>query len=125
VLTELLLRAPRRPTSNYTEMAQPFPADWHTAVVLMRNPDDPEYGSAAPVAKWTSAGKTVRYILASRGEAGIAGMPPEQAGPLREAEQQRGAAIVGVRDLEFWDFRDGNMRNSPELRQKIAEAWQT
>jgi LmbE family N-acetylglucosaminyl deacetylase len=103
-------------------MANPFPADWHTAAVLMPHPDDPEYGSAAAVAKWTSAGKTVRYIFATRGEAGIAGMPPEQAARLREAEQRRAAAIVGVRDLEFWDFPDGNVRNSPELRQKIADA---
>jgi LmbE family N-acetylglucosaminyl deacetylase len=102
-------------------MAKPFPTDWHTAVVLMPHPDDPEYGSATAVAKWTSAGKQVRYVLASRGEAGIAGMPPEQAGPLREVEQRRAAAIVGVRDLEFWDFPDGNLRNSPQLRQKIAD----
>jgi LmbE family N-acetylglucosaminyl deacetylase len=64
-------------------MANPFPADWHTAAVLMPHPDDPEYGSAAAVAKWTSAGKTVRYIFATRGEAGIAGMPPQQAARLR------------------------------------------
>jgi LmbE family N-acetylglucosaminyl deacetylase len=101
--------------------AEPFPADWHTAVVLMPHPDDPEYGSAAAVAKWTSAGKRVCYVLASSGEAGIAGMPPEQAGPLREAEQRRAAMIVGVRDVDFWDFPDGNMRNSPKLRRKIAD----
>jgi hypothetical protein len=83
VLTESLLLAPRRPTSKHGEMANPFPADWHTAAVLMPHPDDPEYGSAAAVAKWTSAGKTVRYIFATRGEAGIAGMPPQQAARLR------------------------------------------
>jgi LmbE family N-acetylglucosaminyl deacetylase len=60
-------------------MAERFPADWHTAVVLMPHPDDPEYGSAAA------------------------------------------AAIVGVRDVDFWDFPDGNLRNSPKLRQKIAD----
>ena len=40
-------------------MAEPFPSDWRTAVLLVPHPDDPEYGSAA-VAKWTSAGKTVQ-----------------------------------------------------------------
>ena len=49
-------------------------------------------------------------------------MAPEQTGRLREAEQRRAAAIVGVHDLEFWDFPDGNLRNSPELRKKIADA---
>ena len=99
----------------------PFPSDWDTALVLVPHPDDPEYGCAAAVAKWTSSGKTVHYALACRGEAGIEGMPPEEAGPLRELEQRRSAAIVGVDDVQFWDFPDSNIRNTPELRAKIAE----
>ena len=101
---------------------QPFPSDWNTALVLVPHPDDPEYGCAAAVAKWTSSGKTVHYALACRGEAGIEGMPPEEAGPLREGEQRRSAAIVGVDDVQFWDFPDSNIRNTPELRAKIAES---
>ena len=77
----------------------PFPSDWDSALVLVPHPDDPEYGVAAAVAKWTASGKTVRYALASRGEVGIEGMPAEQAGPLREGEQRRSAAIVGVEDV--------------------------
>lgn len=100
---------------------QPFPTDWRTALVLVPHPDDPEYGIGAAVAKWTAEGKSVRYALASRGEAGIAGMPAEQAGPVREGEQRRSAAIVGVHDVVFWDFPDSNIRNTPELRAKIAE----
>ena len=99
----------------------PFPSHWRAALVLVPHPDDPEYGCAAAVAKWTDAGKTVHYALASRGEVGIAGMPPEEAGPLREQEQRRSAAIVGVDDVQFWDFPDSNIRNTPELRARIAE----
>jgi LmbE family N-acetylglucosaminyl deacetylase len=100
---------------------QPFPSHWTTALVLVPHPDDPEYGCAAAVAKWTSSGKTVHYALACRGEEGIEGMPAEEAGPLREGEQRRSAAIVGVDDVQFWDFPDSNIRNTPELRAKIAE----
>jgi LmbE family N-acetylglucosaminyl deacetylase len=100
---------------------QPFPSDWRTALVLVPHPDDPEYGCAAAVAKWTSAGKTVHYALATRGEAGIAGMPPEEAGPRREREQRRSAAIVGVEDVQFWDFPDSRIRNTLELRAKVAD----
>jgi LmbE family N-acetylglucosaminyl deacetylase len=100
---------------------QPFPTEWDTALVLVPHPDDPEYGIAAAVAKWTAAGKTVHYALACRGEVGIAGMAPEEAGPIREREQRHSAAIVGVDDVQFWDFPDSKIRDTPELRAKIAE----
>jgi LmbE family N-acetylglucosaminyl deacetylase len=98
-----------------------FPTDWLTALVLVPHPDDAEYDFAAAVAKWTSSGKTVYYALACRGEMGIEGMAPGKAGPLREGEQRRSAAIVGVDDVQFWDFPDSEIRNTPELRAKIAE----
>ncbi|OBJ69280.1 PIG-L family deacetylase [Mycobacterium sp. 1274756.6] len=100
---------------------EPFPTDWQSALVLVPHPDDPEYGLAAAVAKWTTAGRTVRYELACRGEAGIEGMPPEQAGPIREGEQRRSAAIVGVDHVEFWDFPDSAIRNTAALRDRIAD----
>jgi LmbE family N-acetylglucosaminyl deacetylase len=71
-------------------------------------------------AKRTSAGTTVRYVFCCRGEAGIAGMPPEEKGRVREAEQRRAAAIVGVDDVVFWDFPQNNIRNTAELRATIA-----
>lgn len=99
---------------------QPFPTDWRTALVLAAHPDDPEYGMAAAVAKWTASGRSVYYALATRGEAGIAGMAPEQAGPVREDEQRRSAAVAGVSDVQFWDFPDSEVRNTPELRAAIS-----
>src|SRR4029078_2969961 len=102
-------------------MLEAFPTDWRTALLLVPHPDDPEYGCAAAVAKWTSHGKTVRYALACRGEGGIAGMPPEEAGPPREGAQIRSDAIVGVHDVQFWDFPDSQIRDTPELRAKIAD----
>lgn len=102
-------------------MHQQFPTDWHTALVLVPHPDDPEYGVAAAVAKWTSQGKHVYYALACRGEAGIPGMTPEDCGALREREQLTSSAIVGVDDVEFWDFPDSQIFDTPELRAKIAE----
>lgn len=99
---------------------EPFPRDWRSCLVLVPHPDDPEYGIGAAVAKWTSQGKTVHYALASRGEQGIAGMAPEQAGPLRAIEQRRSAAIVGVEEVEFWAFPDSEIRNTPALRATIV-----
>lgn len=99
----------------------PFPDDWSTALVLVPHPDDPEYGIGAAVAAWTSEGRTVHYALATRGERGIQGMAPEDAGPLREGEQRRSAAVVGVDDVMFWGFADTEVRDCARLRVKIAE----
>ncbi len=85
----------------------PMPDDWQRALVVAAHPDDIEYGAAAAVAVWTAAGKDVHYLLATRGEAGIAGMSPAEAGPLREDEERRSAAVVRVFEVEFLDHRDG------------------
>jgi LmbE family N-acetylglucosaminyl deacetylase len=50
---------------------EPMPEDWNRAVAVVAHPDDLEYGAAAAVARWTSQGKHVAYLLATRGEAGI------------------------------------------------------
>ncbi|PYE14569.1 LmbE family N-acetylglucosaminyl deacetylase [Williamsia limnetica] len=102
-------------------MLIPFPTDWQTALVLVPHPDDPEYGVAAAVAKWTTAGKSVAYALASRGEAGIEGMAPAEAGPAREIEQRESARIVGVASIEFWGFPDSAIMNTVELRAAVTE----
>ena len=101
---------------------QPMPADWGRALVVMAHPDDPEYGAAAAVAEWTAGGREVAYLLATRGEAGIAGLPPAQSGPLREAEQRRAAAEVGVSDVVFLEYPDGRLEESLDLRRDIARA---
>jgi LmbE family N-acetylglucosaminyl deacetylase len=104
-----------------TVVHRPFPTDWRTALILVPHPDDTEYGCAAAVAKWTSQGKHVFYALACRGELGIPGISPQECGPLREREQRTSSAIVGVDNVEFWDFPDSEIFNTPELQAKIAE----
>jgi LmbE family N-acetylglucosaminyl deacetylase len=101
---------------------KPMPSDWQRALLIAAHPDDIEYGLAAAVASWTAAGKEVHYLLATRGEAGMAGVPPEEAGPIREEEERRSAAVVGVSEVEFLDFQDGVLVAGPELRKAIAGA---
>lgn len=98
-----------------------FPTDWRRALVLVAHPDDPEYGMAAAVARWTSEGREVLYALASSGEAGIEGLDPVECGPLREGEQRASAAVVGVDHVEFWGFPDSQLANTAELRAKVVE----
>ena len=63
------------------------------------------------------------YLLATRGEAGIAGMPPDEVGPLRVEEERRSAAVVGVSEVEFLDHRDGVVEYGLRLRRDLAAAF--
>jgi LmbE family N-acetylglucosaminyl deacetylase len=99
-----------------------MPDDWQRAVVVVAHPDDIEYGPAAAVAAWTAQGKDVRYVVATSGEAGIAGLPPAEAGRLREEEERLGAAHVGVSQVEFLGHPDGRLVEGPDLRRDIAAA---
>jgi LmbE family N-acetylglucosaminyl deacetylase len=99
-----------------------LPEDWERCLVVVAHPDDIEYGAASAVARWTAQGRTVTYLLASRGEAGIDGMHPDEAAPLREAEERAGAREVGVEAVEFLDHRDGVIEAGLPLRRDIARA---
>ena len=98
------------------------PENWQRGLVIVAHPDDIEYGAAAAVARWTGQGKHIRYVLASRGEAGIAGLPPNQTGPLREAEEIAAAKAVGVHEVEFLGYPDGRIEESLTLRRDLARA---
>jgi LmbE family N-acetylglucosaminyl deacetylase len=102
---------------------KPMPQDWTSAVAVVAHPDDLEYGAASAIASWTRQGRQVSYLLATRGEAGIAGMPPEQTAPLRVAEEERSAAVVGVSVVEFLDYADGLVEYGIPLRQDLAAAF--
>jgi LmbE family N-acetylglucosaminyl deacetylase len=99
-----------------------LPEDWERCLAVAAHPDDIEYGTASAVARWTAQGKQVSYLLATRGEAGIDTMPPEQAAPLREEEERAGAREVGVDVVEFLDHRDGVIEYGPALRRDIVRA---
>lgn len=106
-------------------MPQPLPAlpeDWERCLCVAAHPDDIEYGTASAVARWTSQGKQVSYLLVTRGEAGIDGLHPDEAGPLREQEERDGAAEVGVNTVEFLDHRDGAIEYGLALRRDITRA---
>ncbi len=99
---------------------EPLPEDWQRALVIVAHPDDVESGAAAAIARWTGQGKEVAYCLVTSGEAGIDAMPPDRAGPLREAEERASAQVVGVRAVEFLGHPDGVVEYGIPLRRDLA-----
>lgn len=96
------------------------PEDWNRALAVVAHPDDMEYGTASAVARWTSQGKEVSYVLVSLGEAGIDSMEPARAGEVRREEQIRSAAEVGVEHVEFLNHPDGLIQADLNLRRDLA-----
>jgi LmbE family N-acetylglucosaminyl deacetylase len=101
---------------------KPMPEDWNRGVAVVAHPDDLEYGAAAAIARWTGQGKQFAYVIVSSGEAGIAGQEPAAVGPLREAEERRSAAAVGVSDVLFLGHPDGLIEYGVPLRRDLARA---
>jgi LmbE family N-acetylglucosaminyl deacetylase len=101
---------------------EPLPDDWSRALAVVAHPDDMEYGAASAVARWTSDGKDVAYVMVTRGEAGISDMSPAEVAPLRAAEQQASCDRVGVSSLEFLDHPDGLVVGDLALRRDLAAA---
>ena len=98
------------------------PEDWSRALAIVAHPDDLEYGAASAIARWTAQGKDVRYLLVTRGEAGIADRSPAEVVPVREREQIASAAVVGVQSVEFLDHPDRLLEPGLDLRRDLARA---
>lgn len=104
------------------QLLHPTDENWTTALAIVAHPDDLEYGAAAAVARWTAQGKHITYCLVTSGEAGIDGMAPEEAARVRQEEQRKAAAIVGVSDVWFLGHADGVLEYGLPLRRSIASA---
>jgi LmbE family N-acetylglucosaminyl deacetylase len=99
---------------------EPVDESWERGLAIVAHPDDLEFGTAAAIARWTGQGKQIAYVLLTRGEAGIDGMDPAEAGPVREQEQRASAAIVGVSEVEFLGLPDGVLEYGVPLRRELS-----
>lgn len=99
---------------------EPLEESFDRVLAVVAHPDDLEYGSSSAIAKWSAAGKQIGYVIVTDGEAGIDGVHPDEAGPLRRAEQVASATIVGVDDVVFLGAPDGMLEGGLELRTSIA-----
>ncbi len=92
------------------------------ALVIVAHPDDIDFSAAGTVAHWTDAGIEVSYCLVTDGDAGgfDDSVPRAEMGPLRRKEQTAAAACVGVSDLRFLGYPDGQVEPSLALRRDLA-----
>ena len=98
------------------------PGKVERTLVVTAHPDDVDFGAAATVAQWTTEGTEVTYCVITDGQAGgfdekldREGMPRR-----RRAEQRAAAGVVGVHDVRFLGYVDGELTVSRELVRDLV-----
>lgn len=91
-------------------------------LAIMAHPDDVDFGAAGTVAQWTKSGISVTYGIVTDGDAGgfDPSIPRAEIPAIRRAEQRAAAAEIGVDDVHFLGYRDGDVTASQDLRRDIS-----
>ena len=91
-------------------------------LVVTAHPDDVDFGASGTVAGWTATGIEVTYAIVTNGDAGGSdhSVPREEIPAIRQFEQRAAAAAVGVTDVRFLGYVDGELVVSHDLRRDIS-----
>ena len=91
-------------------------------LAVMAHPDDVDFGAAGTVAQWTKSGISVTYGIVTDGDAGgfDPAIPRTEIPAIRRAEQRAAAAEIGVSDVHFLGYKDGDVTVTQDLRRDIS-----
>lgn len=78
-------------------------------LVVLAHPDDESFPMGGTLAKYAAQGVQVTLVCATRGEAGIAGLTPDETGQIRTQELQAAAAALGLTGVRFLGYHDGRL----------------
>ncbi len=92
------------------------------ALVVTPHPDDAEFGCAGTVAQLVQAGKEVFYLVATNGNKGgrDTDMSADYLQSAREEEQRKAADVLGVSEVVFLDFGDGELEDDHAFRRELV-----
>ena len=92
------------------------------AMVIAAHPDDPEFGCAGTVLKWSLDGTYVTYALLTSGDKGShdPDLRPGRLAGVREQEQRAAATELGVHKVLFLRYPDGLLENTLDLRRQLT-----
>jgi LmbE family N-acetylglucosaminyl deacetylase len=99
-----------------------FAGDIARALVVTAHPDDVDFGAGGTVATLVQAGVAVTYCIVTDGDAGgfDPAVPRSDIPGIRRAEQRAAAAVLGVTDVRFLGYKDGELTVSHDLRRDIT-----
>jgi LmbE family N-acetylglucosaminyl deacetylase len=93
-----------------------------SAMVIMAHPDDAEFTVAGTVALWTKDGCRVTYVVCTDGNAGShePGITREEVAQVRRAEQRAACETLGVSEVVFLGYDDGQLEPTLDLRRDLV-----
>lgn len=93
-----------------------------TILAVAAHPDDNDFGGAATFAKAVREGAKVVYLIATSGQRGSndSKMTGEKLAQIRQKEQRAAAKEIGVKEVCFLDYQDGELAPSLDLKEKIV-----
>jgi LmbE family N-acetylglucosaminyl deacetylase len=101
-----------------------FDSEWvpKSAMTIFAHPDDTEFSCSGTVAKWARAGCEITYVLCTSGNVGTHDVKysPESLTVLREQEQRKACAVLGVRQIEFLRHDDSRLVADLTLRRELV-----
>ena len=91
-------------------------------LVITAHPDDVDFGAAGTIAAWVDEGISVTYCIITDGDAGGADptVPRGEIAGIRRAEQRAAGAVLGVSDIRFLGYRDGELTVTHDLRRDLS-----
>lgn len=91
-------------------------------LVVIAHPDDIEALCGGTVALLARAGARISYLVLTSGDKGSPDplIDPRALGAIREAEQRAAAALLGVEDVVFLRYHDGEVADDLPTRAAVA-----
>lgn len=91
-------------------------------LAIAAHPDDIDFGLGGTVALYTAAGTEVTYCVITDGDAGgfDPAVPRSEIPDIRRTEQRAAAQVLGVRDVVFLGYRDGELTVTHGLRRDLS-----
>ena len=89
---------------------------------VFAHPDDPEFFAGGTFAKWAADGAAITFLIATSGDKGSADpeMTHDRLAAIREEEEREAAAALGVKDVVFLRYKDGELFPTLDLRRDIT-----
>lgn len=93
-----------------------------TILAIGAHPDDNDFGFAGTAARAAKEGAKIIYLIATKGQRGSSDkkLTGEKLSKIRDKEQKEAAKVLGVQEVHFLDFFDGELAADLKLKEQIV-----